>query len=236
MNFFSFALVFALSGCALLRPSVHNQMAKDLRSYTYPYPVAELRAHLVEAMPKLYSIGGPTLIFDRDRDLPIVSPSRSMQVATELDRGFTYKGKFFQAPEFAVDLSDFQRADLAEHWRAKLTELFRNSDFHLLENTDRYFLLVKGGDVYEAFPAGPGRSRLRVREFSSLRRGPIRLALDPSGVLKKGWRWWHSLRLEQDPVTLEGSLEYAVENPAAALRVFYLLRPEEAAEWEARRP
>jgi hypothetical protein len=207
-------------------------MAKELRSYEYPFALEELKARLLQQIPALYSLSGPLLIFDREKDLPLLDPGRRQEVAKVMDEGFTYGGKFYQSRELEIELTDLLRRDLGRHWREKLRDFFHNQDFHLLEDGPDRFLLVKGSDIFEGEPAGPGASRLRVRELAGVARGPLKLSFNPFPDLKKGVKWWQLLRIEESPVIFEKSLPQAVENPAMALRVFYLLQPGEAEEWE----
>jgi len=204
-------------------------MAQQLEGYNYPYSLSELKTKLLEAMPKLYSFEGPTIIFDVGREFPPPAPSFAAQSAME--SGFTYDGKYYQAKIHEIDFSDFQGADLPGHWKKKFHEMFFSNEFHLVKDEAAEFILVRSADIFIGRYVGPNESRLEVKGAVYPIRGPLRLSLK---IPDKLWdlKWWDFLKIEKSPVILEKTLEHAPNHPSRALALFYLLQPEEAEHWE----
>lgn len=218
-------IVIVISGflvrCVLLPYSPHTEMVKDVDAHVYQKPVSILKNDLIAAIPTLYSANAPTIfIYNKGKGMNIhAGPEEKSQ----WDKGFTYKGRFYETSVKSVDISDLLNANASQEWKEKVKEAFYNGSYHILEDTDTSFMIVKSNDVFIGKAVNDG-STLDVYNIPKFHRGSLRMALDLDPSTKNSVNWWEFVRLKSDPIVFESSFkDYGQKAPARALAALYLL-------------
>lgn len=222
----SFALFAICVQCALLPYSPHTEMAKDVDAHVYKKPLSTLKAELIAALPTLYSANAPTIfIYNKGGGMYVhAGPDPKPQ----WDKGFTYKGRFYETAPTSLDLADLLKLDTASIWTDKVKNAFSNGSYHVLEDTDTSFMIVKSNDVFIGKAVADG-STLEVYTVPKFHRGPLRVAIDLDPTTKSSLNWWEFVRLKNDPIVFETSFkDFGKKAPARALAALYVLDSEYA--------
>jgi hypothetical protein len=115
----------------------------------------------------------------------------------------------------------------------KMKDTFFTGDIHLVKNTKEEAILVRGANIIKLTRAENGSSQISACSLTHAVRGPLRLGLDFTNFVTSGFNPLAMLKLSQDPIVLEKSLQYCRPDPVVELQLLHGLDRGLFEQWQS---